>query len=89
MRKSKVVEMENGRKFRMEFTEDWGIIWTIVYEVYREKRHFFDFSYEKEIGKKWASDDPIELGYLIINDFLLCEKVRKEMHRKIDDFCKE
>lgn len=89
MRKSKVVEMENGRKFRMEFTEDWGIIWTTVYEVYREKRHFFDFSYEKEIGRKWGSDDPIKLGYLIINDFLLCEKVRKEMHRKIDDFCKE
>lgn len=85
--KSKIVEIE-GRKFRFEFyTDSWGILWTSVYEIYREKKNFFDHSYEKQIGERWGSEDPVELGYEIVKETFEREKLRKEMYRKVDEFC--
>jgi hypothetical protein len=84
----KVVKM-NGRTFKLIFGRDtWNFLWCWGYEIYRPKKHFFDFSYKSEVFKFWTPDEEtiIEQALAKIDDLFKEEEKTKKVEKALDKF---
>lgn len=79
----------NNRNFRLEFYRDtWNLLWCEIYEVYREKKHFFDFSYQDKVNSFWTSheDTIIEQALEKIDNMFKSENISANAEKALDKF---
>lgn len=79
----------NNRNFRLEFYRDsWNLLWCEIYEIYREKKHFFDSDYRCEIRRFWTAkeDTIIEQALEIIDNMFKTENMSEKAEKALDKF---
>jgi len=84
----KTIEM-NGRTFELIFGRDeWNFLWCWAYEIYRPKKHFFDFFYKSEIFRFWTPDEETIVKQALekIDEIFALEDRTKKVEKALDKF---